>query len=124
MRRRLLLLAFTTTLFALTLLGTYVTQVAVLFGLVLLTGSGIVGGQTALNALGATMYPTTARSTGVGWALGIGRFGAILAPLLGGALLTAGIAAERVFALAIAPTLFCAAVIVLLGIDARRRTVE
>jgi AAHS family 4-hydroxybenzoate transporter-like MFS transporter len=121
---KVLAVSYGLTAAALMLLGTNVTEVAILFGLVLLTGSGIVGGQTALNALGATMYPTTARSTGVGWALGIGRFGAILAPLLGGALLTAGIAAERVFALAIAPTLCCAGVIVLLGIDARRRAVE
>jgi len=67
------------------------------------------------------MYPTTARATGIGWALGIGRFGAILAPLVGGAMLAAGLAPERVFALAIGPTLVCAGVVALLGIDARKR---
>jgi AAHS family 4-hydroxybenzoate transporter-like MFS transporter len=118
---RVLAVSYVATAAALTLLGTDIAAVAGLFALVLATGSGIVGGQTALNALGATMYPTTARSTGVGWALGIGRFGAILAPLVGGALLASGIAAEMVFVLAIAPTLVCAAVIVLLGIDARKR---
>lgn len=118
---RVLAVSYLVTAATLTMLGTNVTEVAGLFALVLLTGSGIVGGQTALNALGATMYPTTARSTGIGWALGIGRFGAILAPLVGGALLAAGIATEKVFALAIAPTLACAAVVALLGMDARKR---
>ncbi len=41
-------------------------------------GFCIVGGQTASNALTATSYPTAIRSTGVGWALGIGRIGSIV----------------------------------------------
>ena len=36
---------------------------------VLLAGAGIIGGQTAANALAAGSYPTQIRSTGVGWAL-------------------------------------------------------
>jgi AAHS family 4-hydroxybenzoate transporter-like MFS transporter len=88
---------------------------------VLVTGGGIVGGQAALNALAATMYPTTARSTGVGWALGMGRMGAILAPLLGAALLGAGFSPTEIFATAILPTLVCAGVVALLGRDAVTR---
>jgi AAHS family 4-hydroxybenzoate transporter-like MFS transporter len=45
------------------------------------------GGQIGLNTLTAYIYPTRARSTGVGWALGIGRIGSILGPLVGGVLL-------------------------------------
>ncbi len=52
-------------------------------------GFCIVGGQIAANALAATFYPTSVRATGVGWALGIGRVGSIVGPLVGGALLTA-----------------------------------
>jgi AAHS family 4-hydroxybenzoate transporter-like MFS transporter len=44
----------------------------------------VIGAQTSANALAAESYPTTARSTGVGWALGVGRVGSILGPLLGG----------------------------------------
>lgn len=43
--------------------------------------------QIAIYALAANFYPTEVRSTGVGWTLGIGRVGAIIGPLLGGALL-------------------------------------
>ncbi|QBR04135.1 MFS transporter [Paraburkholderia pallida] len=45
------------------------------------------GGQVGLNAIAGTIYPTNIRSTGVGWAFGVGRVGAILGPMLAGALL-------------------------------------
>ena len=43
-------------------------------------GMCIIGGQSFINVLSATIYPTAARSTGVGWALGVGRVGAIIGP--------------------------------------------
>jgi len=52
-------------------------------------GFFVVGGQVSLNALSSYMYPTHIRSTGVGWALGIGRMGSIVGPLLAGALVSA-----------------------------------
>ena len=52
-------------------------------------GFFIVGGQISMNALSSYMYPTYIRSTGVGWANGIGRSGSIFGPLLAGALVTA-----------------------------------
>ncbi len=54
---------------------------------IFLAGFCTVGGQGAANALAASYYPTALRSTGVGWAFGIGRIGSIVGPLLGGALL-------------------------------------
>jgi AAHS family 4-hydroxybenzoate transporter-like MFS transporter len=71
-------------------------------------GFCIVGGQTAANALAAGFYPTSVRATGVGWALGIGRVGSIVGPLVGGALLTAKWSAGSVFLSAAAAAL-CAA---------------
>jgi MFS transporter, AAHS family, 4-hydroxybenzoate transporter len=50
----------------------------------------VIGAQGGLNALAASFYPTSMRSTGVGWALGVGRVGSIVGPVLAGALLTAG----------------------------------
>jgi MFS transporter, AAHS family, 4-hydroxybenzoate transporter len=50
-------------------------------------GFCIVGGQIAANALTAAFYPTSVRATGVGWALGIGRVGSIVGPLVAGATL-------------------------------------
>jgi AAHS family 4-hydroxybenzoate transporter-like MFS transporter len=112
---RVLATSYLVTVVALALLAGGTAPPALLFALVLVTGWGIVGGQAALNALAATMYPTTARSTGVGWALGMGRIGAILAPLLGATLLAAGFSPTAIFATAIVPTLICAVVVALLG---------
>ena len=53
-------------------------------------------------------YPTSVRSTGVGWALGIGRVGSIIGPLVGGALMTAKWSTGSVF-MAAATAAFCAA---------------
>ena len=68
-------------------------------------GLGIIGGQNACHALTAGFYPTTIRSTGVGWALGIGRIGSIVGPILGGLLLAQGTPIGRVFWAAAVPAL-------------------
>ena len=52
-----------------------------------LAGFFVFGAQIGMNALAASIYPTYVRSTGIGWALGIGRLGSILGPLVGGMLL-------------------------------------
>ena len=57
--------------------------------LAFLLGFQVIGAQAGLNVLAARFYPTFVRSTGVGWALGIGRIGSIVGPLLVGILLSA-----------------------------------
>jgi AAHS family 4-hydroxybenzoate transporter-like MFS transporter len=71
-------------------------------------GFCIVGGQIAANALAATFYPTSVRATGVGWALGIGRVGSIIGPLVGGALMVMRWSTGAVF-LSAAGAALCAA---------------
>ena len=71
-------------------------------------GFCVVGGQIAANGLAATFYPTSVRATGVGWALGIGRVGSIVGPLVGGVLLTMKWSTAQVFMAAAAAAL-CAA---------------
>ena len=71
-------------------------------------GFCVVGGQIAANALAAGFYPTSVRATGVGWALGIGRVGSIIGPLVGGILLAEKWSAASVF-LAAAAAALCAA---------------
>jgi MFS transporter, AAHS family, 4-hydroxybenzoate transporter len=53
-----------------------------LMSVVFMSGLFLLGGQIALNALAGTLYPTFIRSTGAGWAFGIGRIGSILGPLI------------------------------------------
>ena len=64
----------------------YMLLVAVIF----LSGMTIIGSQTGANAASGKLYPARMRTTGLGWALGIGRLGGIAAPALGGYLLSMG----------------------------------
>ncbi|WP_407176410.1 MFS transporter [Bradyrhizobium sp. STM 3562] len=81
---------------------------------IFVAGFCIVGGQIASNALTATYYPTAIRSTGVGWALGIGRVGSIVGPLIGGMMLAHQIGAQSLFAIAAVPALIAMAAALLL----------
>jgi MFS transporter, AAHS family, 4-hydroxybenzoate transporter len=72
-------------------------------------GFCVIGAQTSSNALAAEFYPTTIRSTGVGWALGIGRIGSILGPTVGAMLLTPGVPTRHVFWAAAVPPVAAAA---------------
>ncbi len=79
-------------------------------------GFCVSGGQKSVNAAAVLFYPTAIRSTGVGWALGIGRVGSIIGPLAGGWLMTAGWSTVAIFRLAALPMLIAAAVIFAMGL--------
>ena len=49
------------------------------------------GGFTGLYAVAAKVYPTEIRSTGIGWAIGLGRLGAVAGPAIAGYLIAAGL---------------------------------
>jgi AAHS family 4-hydroxybenzoate transporter-like MFS transporter len=87
------------------LIGNAGASIPLLVMTVFASGIGVIGGQTVSNALTADYYPTAIRSTGIGWALGVGRVGSILGPILGGFLLNYGGSARRVFWAAAAPAL-------------------
>lgn len=70
---------------SLALLG-YKMPTPVLFLLIGLAGASTIGTQIVANAYTGQFYPMAVRSTGLGWALGVGRSGAILAPILIGVL--------------------------------------
>jgi AAHS family 4-hydroxybenzoate transporter-like MFS transporter len=53
---------------------------------IFLSGFLTISAQVGLNATAAGIYPTDIRATGVGWALGLGRVGAITGPVIGGVL--------------------------------------
>lgn len=91
-------------------------SVVAMFVAIFLTGFSIIGGQPALNALAATYYPTSLRSTGIGWSLGVGRIGSVVGPVLGGALLHLNWSSSALFVAAAVP-----ACISLLGIMAIHR---
>ncbi|MES4889663.1 MFS transporter [Streptomyces sp. NPDC096012] len=80
-----------------------------------LAGCCVSGGQKSLIALAAVFYPAPMRSTGVGWALGIGRVGGILGPIVVGTALAAGWSPSTVFYAMSVPMLAAGLAVVLLG---------
>ena len=79
-------------------------------------GFCISGGQKSVIALAAIFYPAPIRSTGVGWALGIGRLGGIGGPLLIGVLMAHQLSAASLFYAAAVPMLLAGILVMLLGI--------
>jgi AAHS family 4-hydroxybenzoate transporter-like MFS transporter len=82
----------------------------------LLAGMTIIGSQTGANGACGKLYPARMRTSGLGWALGIGRLGAIVAPVLGGYLLSLGLPPSRIFLVASAFALTAAAATALLAL--------
>jgi MFS transporter, AAHS family, 4-hydroxybenzoate transporter len=76
---------------------------AALAPLAAISGLCVLGAQFGNNAAAGLLYPTQFRSKGVGWALGIGRFGAIVGPLLGGQLIKTHLPMRQLFLAASAP---------------------
>jgi AAHS family 4-hydroxybenzoate transporter-like MFS transporter len=62
-----------------------------------LAGATIIGSQTGANGTCGKLYPARMRTSGLGWALGIGRLGGIAAPVLGGYLLSSGLPPRQIF---------------------------
>jgi len=66
-----------------------------------MSGFLVLGIQTGINVVGALIYPTSLRSNGSGWQLGIGRIGSIVGPLLGAAFV--GLPIQSLYMWAAAP---------------------
>lgn len=86
-----------------------------LLGFAFASGAFVYGCQYCINALAASFYPARMRSTGLGWALGAGRAGAISGAAVGGLLLSTGWALPVVFAGAGSAALLAAACILILA---------
>jgi AAHS family 4-hydroxybenzoate transporter-like MFS transporter len=88
---------------------------------IFLMGCCTVGSMTGINGMTAALYPARVRTTGMGWALGIGRLGGIGGPWLGGILLVAGWPPRQIFLCACVTALIGTLCVVMLHIVARRR---
>lgn len=76
-----------------------------LFAAVFVVGFFAIGGLNGINALAVASYPPSLRTTGIGCALGVGRFGSILAPILGGFLVANQWSTASLFLVAATPAL-------------------
>jgi AAHS family 4-hydroxybenzoate transporter-like MFS transporter len=89
-------------------IGSVAALLPMLVVMVVISGFCIVGGQPALNALAGTYYPTSLRSTGIGWSLGVGRIGSVVGPVLGGQLIGLQWTNSALFIAAAVPVLISA----------------
>jgi AAHS family benzoate transporter-like MFS transporter len=71
--------------------------VTVVYLMLVLAGVGTHGTQCLVIAAVASHYPPHLRGTALGWALGVGRIGAVAAPQVGGLLLAAGLGVNSNF---------------------------
>jgi AAHS family 4-hydroxybenzoate transporter-like MFS transporter len=82
---------------AIVLIGSAGQSSAWLLTTTFLTGVFSVGAQMCTVAYCASFYDTGLRATGVGWAIGVGRVGAIVGPVVGGTLIGTGMPTTRLF---------------------------
>ncbi len=87
--------------------------------LLLLIGACTGGSQFAIVSLAASLYPSGILATGSGWASAVARIGAFISPLVGGALIGAGVAPTQVIAGLAGPATVC--VISMLALPRARR---
>lgn len=85
--KKVLILFFLAAAVSLSLLG-FEANMLILYILVAIAGAATIGTQIIANAFTTQYYPSEIRSSGIGWALGVGRLGAIVGPIMGGVLLT------------------------------------
>jgi MFS transporter, AAHS family, 4-hydroxybenzoate transporter len=85
--------------------GNITLSTAIIFLLIGLIGIFVQGGFNGMYPILARVYPTEIRTTGMGLAVGIGRFGAILGPTLFGYLFDNGLSISNLFTLFSLPLL-------------------
>jgi AAHS family 4-hydroxybenzoate transporter-like MFS transporter len=85
------------------LIGQPFLSLPFLFISVFVAGWCVPGGQAGVNVFAGLYYPTYLRSTGIGWGLGLGRVGAIIGPVVGGALIALKWSPREVFLAAAIP---------------------
>jgi MFS transporter, AAHS family, 4-hydroxybenzoate transporter len=84
------------------------TEVPYIMLVAFIAGFFVIGTQTGANAATALVYPSKMRSTGIGWALGVGRIGSFVGPAIGGLLIGLKWSIPMLFIAAAFPALLAA----------------
>jgi len=111
---------FTAAAVSISLLG-FNSPPVLLYLLITVAGATTIGTQILLYACAAQFYGLSIRSTGLGWASGIGRNGAIVGPLLGGALMGINLPLQLNFMAFAVPGAIAAIAMLVFAISAQRR---
>jgi predicted MFS family arabinose efflux permease len=92
---------------AMLIFGTTTMSVELTLLVAFVIGLLLQGGYNGVWPIAASAYPPEFRATGIGWAIGIGRSGAIIGPMLGGYLMAAKVSLGLLFLSYCAPLLVC-----------------
>ena len=109
---RVLMYTYPAAAVATILLAVSLTNTPVLVGIAIMTGFFIVGSSFCLGPYVASLYPTRARSTGIGWALSVGRIGAIVSPLVLGWAISRGFETSHIIMATCMPAILCGVVVI------------
>ena len=94
---------------------------ALLMALLAACGFLVLGAYGGVNVVLASFYPDDLRAHGIGWAKSVGRLGTVIAPVLIGWGLSAGITEASIMSLFAVPALVAAASLVVIALAAAGR---
>ena len=120
---KVMVVFFVAAALSISLLG-FNSPTPLLYLLIGVAGATTIGTQILLYACAAQFYGLSIRSTGLGWASGIGRNGAIVGPLLGGALMGINLPLQLNFMAFAVPGAIAAIAMTLFAISAQRRQAQ
>jgi AAHS family 4-hydroxybenzoate transporter-like MFS transporter len=89
----------------------------VLLALIFIVGCSVFGAQLNLSAISANYYPVFMRSTGIGWTMGMGRFGSVVGPTIGGALIAFGLSRGQMFLSAALPAILAGIIVIFMSFN-------
>jgi MFS family permease len=112
---RLIPALFAAAIVALLVFGAVPMPVGATLGVAFLIGITLQGGYNGIWPLAAAIFPPDRRATGIGWAVGIGRSGAVVGPAAAGSLLASGTPLPTLFALFCVPLAIAATAVWLIG---------
>jgi len=95
--------------------GLFASTLIAAFVIALLIGAGVFACMAGLYAFAPLLYPAETRVTGMGWSIGFGRLGAVLAPLAAGTLVDAGWPTGNLYSVFALPLLIAIISVALIG---------
>lgn len=104
--------------------GFVVSSQPLLMFIVFMAGFCVIGGQTAMHGITTSLYPSQVRGAALGTALGLGRIGSMVGPLVGGVLIAANWPLRDLFIAAALPALVISLAVLFLGRVVRRQALE
>jgi len=113
--RRVMVIGFVAAAGSIIILGMSQGHAAMVVISIFLSGFFVTGTQITMYVTAAAAYRTTMRSTGIGWAAGIGRIGSIIGPVVAGVLLGTGTTVSQLIYITAAPALIGSAAAFLLA---------